>query len=101
LQWSIDGFTWQIFYTQTFDVSGTNSKIDGPQLLEDVFHKYDIHSWGMFGALIGYVFFFRFIQYVLFAYQTGVWKKVTKESASSVQSCGEVSPVIPLVEAPH
>jgi hypothetical protein len=55
----------------------------------------------MFGALIGYVFFFRFIQYVLFAYQTGVWKKVTKESASSVQSCGEVSPVIPLVEAPH
>jgi hypothetical protein len=76
-------------------------KIDGPQLLQEVFHKYDIHSWGMFGALIGYVFFFRFIQYVLFAYQTGVWKTVSKEADPLTQSCGEQSLVIPLVEAPH
>ncbi len=46
-------------------------KIDGPTLLRMVFHKYDVHSWGMFGTLIGYVFFFRFVQYFLFAYQTG------------------------------
>ena len=36
-----------------------------------MFNKYDIDSWGMFGVLIGYVFFFRFIQYLLFALQTG------------------------------
>jgi hypothetical protein len=70
-QWSIDGFTWQIYYTQTFKVSGTDTHIDGPDLLEQVFHKYNVHSWGMFGVLIGYVLFFRFSQYLLFAIQTG------------------------------
>lgn len=74
MQWSIDGFTWQIYNTQSFKISGTNQHIDGPDLLEQVFNKYDIHSWGMFGTLIGYVVFFRVTQYLLFAIQTGMLK---------------------------
>jgi hypothetical protein len=71
-QWSIDGLTWQIYFTQTFDVSGTDLKLSGADLLQQVFHKYNVHSWGMFGTLIGYVLYFRIIQYLLFAWQTGV-----------------------------
>ena len=37
-----------------------------------MFDLYNIPSWGFFGALMGYIIFFRFCQYFLFAAQTGV-----------------------------
>jgi hypothetical protein len=61
-------------------------EIDGPDLLQQVFHKYNVHSWGMFGTLIGYVFFFRFIQYLLFAFQTGALSLPSTEQTSVTEA---------------
>ena len=40
--------------------------------MSNSFDLRDIPSWGFFGALMGYVIYFRAIQYFLFALQTGV-----------------------------
>ena len=58
-------------------------KIDGPTLLQEAFHKFNVHSWGMFGTLIGYIILFRSVQYLLFAYQTGSIKLFSSSSPSS------------------
>lgn len=76
LKWSFDGFMWQIFRPQTFLVDKTdpNQYVDGVDILEDNFNLKNIPSWGMFGALIGYVFFFRANQFFLLSVQTGTIK---------------------------
>lgn len=61
-------------------------EIDGPTLLQEAFHKFDVHSWGMFGTLIGYVIFFRFVQYFLFAFQTGSIKLFSSNSTTTTSS---------------
>jgi hypothetical protein len=56
-----------------------------------VFNLDNVNSWGMFGVILGYVVFFRVVQYLLFASQTGhlkmpAWKmgKDKDKSRSSV-----------------
>jgi hypothetical protein len=39
--------------------------------LEQNFRIKDVPSWGLFGALLGYVLFFRVQQYLNFAKETG------------------------------
>ena len=46
-----------------------------------------VDSWGMWGALVGYIVFFRFMQYMLFAYQTGSFDWM-------FQSAGSAAPVV-------
>ncbi len=56
-------------------VSGSGdpgTKLPGRYFLENFFDLHNIKAWGMFGVLIGYVFFFRFCQYFLMAVQTGL-----------------------------
>jgi hypothetical protein len=74
-------------------------KLDGPELLQQVFHKYNVHSWGMFGTLIGYVFFFRFIQYLLFAFQTGVLTFPSTEQQAAASSTEPAKPAYQAVPA--
>jgi hypothetical protein len=45
--------------------------ITGDYILDKYFDLKNINSWGLIGALIGYVIGFRVIQYLLFSYQTG------------------------------
>ena len=45
-------------------------RIKGEEILNNVFNLYNVPSWGLFGALMGYVFFFRFQQYFNFAKET-------------------------------
>ena len=66
-------------------------KISGMTILNKYFHLYDVHAWGMFGTLLGYVLFFRFNQYFLMAVQTGRIKlPLPSFSRGGVKS--EVSP---------
>ena len=82
IQWSFDGFTWQIFSTQTFTVTGSSTTVSGYYILDKVFDLRTVDSWGMWGALVGYVVFFRFAQYMLFAYQTGSFDGMISRIAS-------------------
>ncbi len=45
--------------------------ITGDSILDNVFELKDTPSWGLFGALIGYVIMFRVTHYLVFAIQTG------------------------------
>lgn len=76
MKWSFDGFTWQIFYPQTFliDMTSPNQYVDGEDVLDNQFGLRDTPSWGLFGALIGYVIFFRINQFFLLSVQTGTIK---------------------------
>ncbi|CAE7391918.1 ABCG23, partial [Symbiodinium microadriaticum] len=73
LHWSFNGFVWITFRDQTFDVAGTSptAEMEGKVVLDELFGLRDISAWGMFGALMAYVVFFRGCQYFLFALQTG------------------------------
>jgi hypothetical protein len=64
---------YQIFHTQSFRVINTSpaETITGDSILDNVFELKDTPSWGLFGALIGYVIMFRMTHYFLFAIQTG------------------------------
>jgi hypothetical protein len=85
LKWSFDGFVYQIFYTQDFEVSGSSPefKISGTSILEESFKltstKAPGNGWGLWGALMGYIVMFRFCQYFLFAFQTGTLPKLFKK----------------------
>ncbi len=46
--------------------------VSGEWILNNVFDLHNIPSWGFFGALVGYVMFFRGCHYILFAAQTDV-----------------------------
>ena len=70
-QWIFEGYSWQVFYSQTFAVSGTPLTVPGIDILHSTLSLYDVSSWGLFGATIGYVFFFRAIQWFLLTLQTG------------------------------
>jgi ABC-type multidrug transport system ATPase subunit len=73
MKWSFDGFMWQIFHHQEFLVDKTdpNVYVDGTDILDQNFDLRDTPSWGLFGALIGYVLFFRANQFFLLSVQTG------------------------------
>ena len=73
MYWSFRGFTWQIFYTQDFEVTGSDPAYDmsGEDVLSFFFDLRDVNSWGMFGILMGYVILFRATQHFLLAFQTG------------------------------
>lgn len=57
-----------IFADQDFKVPGfPGVVISGKDVLEDVFgQERDVSAWGMFGVLVAWIFFFRFVHYVLF-----------------------------------
>jgi hypothetical protein len=76
LKWSFDGFTWQIFYPQTFLYSGLspNVYIDGEVILDDFFNLRNTPSWGYFFVLLTYVAGFRAAQFFLMSVQTGAIK---------------------------
>ena len=73
MYWSFRGFSWQIFSTQDFDITGTSpvQEMSGKEILDYFFDLRDINSWGMFGILMAYVIFFRINQHFLLAFQTG------------------------------
>jgi len=77
IRWSFGGFAWKIYTTiGSFEVSGSNpvEHMEGRTILADYFHLKNIHAWGMFGTLLGYVLFLRYNQYCLMAMQTGHMK---------------------------
>ena len=72
MKWSFAGFATQIFAGRDWHVSGFNkTSITGEYILDNFFDLKDVDSWAMFAILIAYVFFFRFMQYILMAWQTG------------------------------
>lgn len=67
MQYTFDGYLHMIFANQDFDVLETGFKISGKTVLEDVFGQQpDVNAWGMFGVLVAWILFFRFVHYVLF-----------------------------------
>jgi hypothetical protein len=72
MRWSFAGFATQIFAGRDWDVSGYNGvEVSGKDILDNFFDLRNVNTWGMFGALLGYVVFFRCGQYFLMAAQTG------------------------------
>ena len=73
MYWSFQGFTWQIFSTQDFEVTGSDpvQTMAGKEILDVYFDLQNVNSWGMFAILMGYVLLFRATQHFLLAFQTG------------------------------
>ncbi len=99
---------WQIFAYRDFKISGTPNSISGKDILSLYFDIHNVDSWAMFGILIAYVVFFRFVQYFLMACQTGVIKipkpawitrllhrEVRKETVTQTKSDVEMQSVGP------
>ncbi len=55
--------------------------------MDNIFSLKDVPSWGLFGALIGYTFFFRFNQYFLLALQTGKIPYLSRYWVQCIQGC--------------
>lgn len=67
--YSFDGYLWQVYSTQTFDVIGyPGYTIDGEDLLSTIYDLHNVDSWGMFGVLLAWIALFRFLHYALFYY---------------------------------
>lgn len=87
IRWSFDGFVFQIFNNRNFIISGITPEmtISGYDILVTIFKltkkKAPSNGWGLFGALIGYIMMFRFVQYLLFAYQTNSLPRLLKRKA--------------------
>jgi len=98
MYWSFRGFSWQIFSTQDFDITGTMpvQQMDGKEILDSFFDLRDINSWAMFAILMAYVIFFRINQHVLLTVQTGprILPRISLPSFSFGQSgpCEESDP---------
>lgn len=59
--------------------------VSGDKILKDVFGNEDVNSWGMFGVLFAWVFFFRIIHLALFYYELRFFvsgKKMHKAASS-------------------
>lgn len=83
VQYSFDGYLHMIFANQDFKVSGTPYTISGKTVLVDVFgQKSDVNAWGMFGALIAWVLFFRTVHYLLFLYASAPFLKKDEPPSS-------------------
>lgn len=69
-------------------MAGSGTQISGKDVLEDVFGQpRNINAWGMFGVLVLWVFFFRFVHYLLFLRASAPFlKKETTKPASSKQA---------------
>ena len=80
-RYSFDGYLWQIYSTQTFDVSGSTATITGKQILSTIFDLKDVNSWGEFGILIAWIVFFRITHYIGFL--NDVYPYLTKQPKSS------------------
>ncbi len=68
-QYSFDGYLWQVYSTQDFEVPGMNGyEISGKSLLDDIYGLTNVNSWGMFGVMIAWICLFRLTHYGLFYY---------------------------------
>lgn len=73
MYWSFQGFVWQIFVTQDFDVTGSSptQEMEGRDILDMYFDLRNVNSWAMLVILLAYVLFFRICQHFLLSFQTG------------------------------
>lgn len=70
LQYSFDGYLWQVFNNQDFDVSGqANMILPGKTFLKNQYDLSDVNSWGMFGVLLAWIALFRIAHYAVFTYE--------------------------------
>lgn len=82
-KYSFDGYLWQIYSTQDFDVSGfSGMEVSGKTLLDNLYGLKDINSWAMFGVLLAWVALFRFSHYFFFYLDVRPYLKKTDESAT-------------------
>ena len=69
-QYSFVGYLWQVYSTQTFEVSGMpGMTMSGTYFLDNGFDLRDVDSWAMFGVLLAWIAFFRFTHYAAFAFE--------------------------------
>jgi len=71
-QYSFDGYLYEIFHSQKFDVSGASIsglKVSGDSILDSVFGQIDVQPWPMFFVLLAWVGLFRLTHYALFFFQ--------------------------------
>lgn len=70
-RYSFDGYLWQIYSTQDFEISAYPSmpKMSGKTFLDVGYDLRDVNSWAMFGVLLAWVCLFRLTHYAAFMYE--------------------------------
>lgn len=82
-RYSFDGYLWQVYSTQDFDVSGFPGVVlSGKTLLDDLYGVTDVNSWGMFGVLLAWIALFRLTHYFFFYYDVRAYLRPPTASAT-------------------
>lgn len=69
-KYSFDGYLYQVFHSETFDISGFPGRtIDGDDILDNAFGNSGVEPWSMFGVLLAWMLMFRLVHYALFRYE--------------------------------
>ena len=84
-QYSFVGYLWQVYSTQTFDVSGMSGMtISGTDFLDNGFDLREVNSWAMFGVLLAWIALFRLTHYAAFAFE--VYPYLVKPSSRNTKA---------------
>eukprot|EP01033_Poteriospumella_lacustris_P003037 gene3037-2222_t len=82
-RYSFDGYLWQVYSTQDFDVSGfPGAVVTGKTLLDNLYGITDVNSWGMFGVLLAWIALFRVTHYFFFYYDVRAYLRPPTASAT-------------------
>lgn len=81
MQYSFDGYVYQVYHSQTF--TGMGMEFSGDSILDTVFNNRNTNSWGMFGVLVAWTMFFKVVHYCLYYYELHHFVSVgSKKSAA-------------------
>jgi ABC-type multidrug transport system ATPase subunit len=89
-KYSFDGYLYQVFHSETFDVSGfPGITLTGDQILKSAFGNEDVDSWAMFAVLLAWMIFFRLVHFALFRFEVRYFIGNTQMHQTALPAAGK------------